>query len=439
MPSNTHRHHILIVGGGAGGLELATRLGNRLGKRNKAEITLVDESMTHLWKPLLHEVAAGTLDSHEDDLDYLAQAHWHHFRYRLGRMDGLDRKRKEILLAPTLDQDGQEIVPRRTFSYDTLIIAVGSVSNDFGIPGAREHCLFLDNREQADYFQDVLMKNYIKAQTRPIPLRAGQLTVAIVGGGATGVELAAELRNAARQLVAYGLDRINPERDVKLVIIQAKERLLAELPARLSHAIEEDLRRLKVDIHVNEQVTEVTPEGVRTKSGKFIPAELKVWAAGIKAPDFLRDLDGLETNHINQLVVRQSLQTTRDDDIFAFGDCAACPQPGKPQPVPPRAQAAHQQGSMLIKAMRNRLKGKPLPVYVYKDYGSLISLGRYSTVGSLMGNLIGSIMVSGLFARLMYLSLYKLHQRALHGTLRTILITLANLLTRPTRPRLKLH
>jgi len=94
---------------------------------------------------------------------------------------------------------------------------------------------------------------------------------------------------------------------------------------------------------------------------------------------------------------------------------------------------------MLVKSLTNRIKGKPLPVYVYRDYGSLISLGAYSTIGNLMGSIIGNVTISGLFARFMYISLYKLHQRALHGILRVALITLANMLTRPTRPRLKLH
>jgi NADH:ubiquinone reductase (H+-translocating) len=438
MSLNPHR--IVIVGGGAGGLELATRLGDKLGKRKRADITLIDETLTHLWKPLLHEVAAGTLDSHDDELDYLAQAHWHHFSFRLGRMDGLDRKQRLVFLAPTLDRQGKEITPRRSFSYDTLVIAVGSVSNDFGIPGVKERCFFLDNREQADYFQDILLSGYIQAQTQnEALLRAGQLTVAIVGAGATGVELAAELRNAARQLVAYGLDRINPERDVKLVIVQAMERILPELPPALSQSVQAQLEKMKVQIHTNERVVKVAEEGLYTASGLFIPAGITVWAAGIKAPDFLRGLDGLDTNHLNQLVVRQTLQATRDDNIFGFGDCAACPRPNTNSPVPPRAQAAHQQASMLVKSLTNRIKGKSLPVYVYRDYGSLISLGAYSTIGNLMGSIIGNVTISGLFARFMYISLYKLHQRALHGILRVALITLANMLTRPTRPRLKLH
>lgn len=437
------RHHIIIVGGGAGGLELAVALGRRLGRRKLADVTLVDATLTHLWKPLLHEVAAGTLDSHEDDVDYLAVAYCNHFRFRLGRMDRLDRERREISLAPTLDEDGEEFIPRRTFRYDTLIMAVGSVTNDFGIPGVREHCLFLDSRRQADRFHQLLLKRCYQAHAQGSPLREGQLHVAIAGAGATGVELAAELHDATRQLVVFGLDRLNPERDVKLNIIDAADRVLPGLPPRISAATENILRKLGVGIHTGERIAQADAAGFHTAGGLFIPAEIKVWAAGIKAPDFLQGLDGLESNRANQLLVLPTLQTTLDESIFALGDCAACPiEPGSDQLVPPRAQAAHQQASLLVKSMRRRLQGKPLPEYRYKDYGSLINLSRYSAVGNLMGNLMGkpgSMMIEGMMARMAYLSLYKMHQRAVHGSVRVALNTLANLLTGRSKPRLKLH
>lgn len=129
-------HRIVIVGGGAGGLELATRLGRKLGKSGAARIILVDANLTHIWKPLLHEVAAGSLNSSEDELNYVAQAKWNHFEFQLGRMSGLDRAGKSITPAPTLDDDGQVLMPERSISYDSLVIAVGSTTNDFGTPGA---------------------------------------------------------------------------------------------------------------------------------------------------------------------------------------------------------------------------------------------------------------------------------------------------------------
>ncbi len=433
-------HHIVIVGGGAGGLELATRLGDTLGRRGGARVTLIDRSRTHLWKPLLHEFAAGSMDLDHHALSYLAQARWHHFRFQRGSMDGLDRKRKVVKVAPTDDEDGRELIPRREIPYDTLVIAIGSNTNDFGTPGAREHTISLDMPEQAELFHQRLVNACIRANAQVAPLRPEQLKVAIIGAGATGVELAAELHKTTRELVAYGLDRINPEKDIKLTVIEAAPRILPAVPERISKAAEELLRGLNVQVLTGERVTAVAADGVVTASGKTIPAELTVWAAGIKAPDFLKELDGLESNRINQLVVTQTLETTRDPDVFAFGDCASCPRPGSERPVPPTAQAAHQQASHLARMLPRRLAGKPVKPWRYRDFGSLVSLGEYSTVGSLMGALLGgTIFIEGLFARIMYISLYRMHLYALHGLAKVVFDSLAKMITRRTEPRVKLH
>ena len=324
---NAGPHRIVVVGGGAGGLELVTRLGNSLGRKGLAEITLIDSSRTHLWKPLLHRVAAGSMDLNDHEIDYLAQARWHHFRFRLGRMQGLDRAGKQVLLAPTLDETGDEIIAARSVPYDTLVVAVGSKTNDFGTAGAAEFALSLDAPAQASRFHSRLLNACLRANTQTEPLQPGQLHIAIIGAGATGVELAAELHNTTRELVAFGLERIDPERDIKVTLIEAAPRILPVLPERLSDATQRLLEAIHVDVLPGERVTEVNRDGVRTQSGRFVPAELVVWAAGIKAPEFLADLDGLESNRMNQLVVRQTLQTTRDANVFAMGDCASCPWP----------------------------------------------------------------------------------------------------------------
>lgn len=434
-------HKIVIVGGGAGGLELATKLGDSLGKKKKAEITLIDCTKTHVWKPLLHEIAAGSMNPDKHELEYMAQAHWHHFRFRLGRMDRLNRRKKEVSIAPYIDEDGKEIIPRRIFQYDTLIISVGSTTNDFGIKGAAEHSIALDTQEQAEVFHQKLHHAILKAQTQKKAIQPGQLEVVIVGAGATGVELAAELHKATREMTAYGIDRVNPDRDIKISIIEASSRLLPALPKKLSHSVELELRKLRVHLYMGERVTSVSAKGVTTHTKRFVPSALVVWAAGVKAPDFLKKIDGLETNRINQLLVHTTLQTTRDDSIFAFGDCAACPIDGTDQFVPPRAQAAHQQASLLFKSMKMRVKGKVnLPQYIYKDYGSLVNMGEYSTVGNLMGSLMGgSMFIEGFIARLMYQSLYKMHLMALHGFMSTALQTLARIITRRTEAQVKLH
>ena len=434
-------HHIVIVGGGAGGLELATRLGDSLGKKKRAAITLIDSSRTHVWKPLLHEIAAGSMDPEKHELNYLAQAHWHHFKFRLGRMSNLDRTKKEVLLAPYHDEDGIEVIPARGIPYDTLVIAIGSTTNDFGVKGAIEYSIALDTQDQAEKFHRKLHNSLVRAQTQTSPIGEGQLDVAIVGAGATGVELAAELHNTTRELAAYGLDNIDAEKDIKISIIEASQQLLPALPRKLADAVELELKKLGVQVNTGERVTEVTAKGVHTHSGRFIPSALVVWAAGIKAPDFLNNIAGLESNSINQLVVKQTLQTTLDANIFAFGDCAACPWIGHTANVPPRAQAAHQQASLLVKTMKYRAAGKQkFPEYKYRDYGSLVNLGRYSTVGSLMGAISGgSMYIEGLIARAMYRSLYQMHLVALHGFFSVFLQSIGRLISRRTEPQVKLH
>ncbi|SDG50424.1 NADH dehydrogenase [Pseudomonas benzenivorans] len=431
-------HRIVIVGGGAGGLELATRLGRTLGKRGQARVTLVDANLTHIWKPLLHEVAAGSLNSSEDELNYVAQAKWNHFEFQLGRMAGLNRAERRISLAATLDERGEVLVPERELGYDSLVLAVGSSTNDFGTTGAAEHCLFLDTREQAERFHRQLLSHYLRAHANQDG-STGQISVAIVGAGATGVELAAELHHAAHELAAYGLDRIRPE-NMRITLIEAGPRVLPALPERIGKPVHQTLEKLGVTVLTNAAVSQVTHDALLTAQGDSISASLKVWAAGIRAPSFLKELDGLESNRINQLQVRPTLQTTRDDNIFAFGDCAACPQPGGDgRNVPPRAQAAHQQASLLAKSLKLRIAGQALPEYRYRDYGSLISLSSFSAIGNLMGNLTGSVMLEGWLARVFYISLYRMHQMALYGPLRTLLLMLSDRIGRSTEPRLKLH
>jgi NADH:ubiquinone reductase (H+-translocating) len=430
---------IVIVGGGAAGLELATRLGRKLGKRGKAEVTLIDATRTHVWKPLLHQVAAGTFDPAQHALEYLAHARWNHYRFRLGAMEELDRIERKVVLAPLYNDKGEELIPSRSFAYDYLVFAIGSVSNDFGISGVSEHCLMLDTKSQAAAFQKQLLEALIRANTQTAPLREGQLDVAIVGAGATGVELAAQLHQVTRQISQYGFEVIDPERHIRLHILDAGPRILPALPEKLSGQVQKELERLGIQVHVSEKVTKVDAEAVHTASGLVIPAAIKVWSAGIKAPDFLGE-QGLSTNRINQLKVNADLTLEDDHRIYAIGDCAACVMNAQGDLVPPRAQAAHQQASFVAKAIARRVKNKPFSGrYVYRDYGSLVTLGRYSTVGSLMGAITGSVRVSGWIARWVYLSLYKTHQLTLFGWWRTGLTTLARMLRRSTNPAIKLH
>lgn len=420
---------IVVVGGGAGGMPLVTALGRKLGRRNRAHITLVDRSLTHIWKPRYHEVATGAIDADLDAVDYRSHAHRNHYHFHQGDLKGIDRENKQIQLAALRDQTG-EVLPERTIPYDYLIVALGSQGNDFNTPGVREHCYFLDRRDQAERFQQRFLSLAAAADYYERSLR-----IAIVGAGATGVELAAELHHAVSLLKTYGHDRLGRDK-LHVTLIEAGPRILPALSERVGNAAARHLSKLGVDIRLETMVAEATEEGFTTKSGELIPADLLVWAAGIKASDTVASF-GLPVNRLNQITVDTKL-LTEDDCIYAMGDCASLAYGDKI--VPPRAQAALQMANYLAKALPARIRGKSVGDFRYQDRGSLVSLSEYSSVGVLMGNLgRGNIFVEGWLARMTYISLYRLHQAALYGWPRTVLLLFAGRFNRLWRPRLKLH
>ncbi len=440
-PVEGARHRIVIVGGGAGGLELATRLGDRFKKSGEAEVVLVDQSPTHLWKPLLHEVAAGSLDRSASQLEYAAQARWHHFQFQQGALIGLQRERKQITVAQVNDETGAVILPERVLAYDTLVLAIGSVTNFFNTPGASQNALSLDSVTEAEHFRRKLIATCMRAQhlRENTDASSPAVDIAIIGAGATGVELAAELRNTAQVLGAYGLHRLDPQHDIHITLIEAGSRILGPLPERVAQETARMLEALHITTLVGEPVTDVQPDKVVTASGKLINADIIVWTAGIRIAPILANV-GLPVNKLGQVIVSQHLQLEDDASIFAFGDCANCPWPESGKTVPPRAQAAHQQASYLFDAIPRRIQNKSSEAFHYHDHGSLISLGRFNAVGNLMGKITHrSLLIEGALARLIYFSLYRAHLVALHGVLRMMLDTVAHWLRRKTRPRVKLH
>ncbi|MFC7368046.1 NAD(P)/FAD-dependent oxidoreductase [Vreelandella zhaodongensis] len=427
---------IVIVGGGAGGLALATRLGRTLGKKKRAEVVLLDRDTTHVWKPLLHELATGVLNSSMDEVDFRGHSSAHHYRYQHGSLNGLDRQRKVIHLAPLLDDDNNEVLPARELTYDYLVLALGSVSNDFGTKGVADHCHFIDSPEQAKAFQRDMINTFLR-YTDPELRQHKELTIGIVGGGATGVELSAELLDASRLLNAYGVTATDHQ-TISVHLIEAAPRLLPGLSERISETVQQELEKMGVAVHVGTAIQEAQQYQLVTGDGEVIETDLNVWAAGIKAPPFLAELD-LTTNQKNQVNVHQTLQSVDDPHIFAMGDCASCPQ-GEGSTVPPRAQAAHQQAKLLAKNLVELLDNKPLKDFVYRDHGSLVSLARYDAVGSLMRSSASrGLFLEGWLARRAYASLYRMHQLSIHGAPKTGLAWLVDKLNRYLKPRMKLH
>lgn len=428
---------IVVVGGGAGGLPLVRKLGAYFG-RELYDIILVDRSRSHIWKPLLHEVAAGSLDANMDEIGYGGHGVRWGYRFFYGSLESIDRENQQIITTPFIDEDGREIVARHTIRYDYLVLAYGGVSNDFGIPGVRDHCLFLENRDQAEAFRQKLLNQCFRVSHLAGTDGDARVRICIIGGGATGVELAAELYNAAKGLRDYGLEVFDESR-LEVTLLEAGPRILPALPEDLAQAAHEELEALGVRVQVGTMVTGIDGTGVAIKDGDRIEADLRVWAAGVKGGTIAGSLDGLELTRSNQIQVRSTLQTTVDDRIFAIGDCCSCPQPEGP-PVPPRAQSANQMAATVFENIRSLIAGMTPKPFVYRDKGSLVSLSRFSTVGSLMGNLVGGRMaIEGRLARLAYMSLYRLHLIAVHGWLKGLGLIAVGHINQVIRPKLKLH
>ncbi|MBA2651845.1 MAG: NAD(P)/FAD-dependent oxidoreductase [Tatlockia sp.] len=436
---SSEKTRIVVVGGGAGGLELIVNLCN-LAKKMPLEIILVDKQLKHLWKPLLHEVASGTFSAYQDEIDYISYAYQKGFNFVYGELQEINQESQSVTVGLYSPESQNFPYSERKIPFDILILATGSQVNDFNIPGVREHCLLLDDLAKAEFFHQILIdKIILKNQSG----NKDTIKITIVGGGATGVELAAELAYTFSRAFKYlrkGLDSAeNPL--FQITLIDAASRLLNMMPKRISKSVRDYLIKHNIKVLTDTKITKVTEKGLETEDRGFIESSIIVWAAGIKANNLVLS-HNLELNKINQFIVSDTLQTTVANNIFAFGDCACCPQvdkKGKTNYVPPRAQAAHQQAKMLAQSIKNYINNKPLPSYTYTDHGSLISLSHNNAVGVLMSRVAKSFFIEGLFARLTYWLLYKKHLLILKGARFVFLSSLIDLLMRKRKPEIKLH
>ncbi len=432
---DSDKERIAVIGGGAGGLELAVKLARKLKRDRSVEVVLIDKNPTHIWKPLFHEVATGSMNSHHDEASYRMLARKHGFRFLLGRVSDIDTDDKLVLVDRVLNSEQEEIMPEREVCYDRLVVAVGSHSNDFGIEGVDRFARQLDSREEAELFNKhfASMLHRINSLGEP----DAQLNVAIVGGGATGVELAADMHNVAGRLKEYGFEHFSRER-LSVAILEAAPGLLPRLPDRIGVSVKRELERIGVRVHVGTTVSKVCRDAVVTSEGEQIPADISVWAAGVRAPEWLADC-GFATDKLGRVVVEPDLRVKGLDDVWALGDCCSFYREDGTE-VPPRAQAAHQMASVVTRNIQRTRKGRKTKPFVYRDFGSLVNLSKYSTVGNLMGNLVhGTVFVEGWLARMAYLSLYRMHQAAIHGTFSMLLIMLGDRIYKATRAEVKLH
>jgi len=426
----TNVPRIVVVGGGVAGLALATKLGNKLGKRGRAEIVLVDRNSAHVWKPMLHTFAAGTSNVYQEKISYLAHAAKHGFGFVLGTLGAIDHVRRKVVLAPLLSDDGCLLLEQREVDYDYLILAGGSRANDFATPGIAENCHFIDDLNEAKSFNGSLYGQLIRAIEYKIPLN-----VAIVGGGATRVELAAELHQLMKIAEGYGR-RMRPE--INITLIESGPRILAAFPEKVAAAATRELSNLSIDVRVGTRVVAADQQGYVIADGSRVDASLRVWAAGVKAPDAFSKLLDLAHSRSGQIVVDTRLMAAGSERIFAVGDCSNLALDGVDRPLPPTAQVARQQALHLARYLPEFLEGKKIPAFVFRDFGSLVSLGKYNAFGTLgRRGLYQGGFIQGQFARLSHAALYRLHQIELHGFAGASLLWLSGLIALPVRPSVR--
>ena len=404
---------IIIIGGGAGGLELATDLGDKLGKTDKAQITLIDKNSYHLWKPLLHEVATGVLDEQVDNIFYAAQGQQHNFEFTQGNFTNLDRDQKQITIINHQDET-------LTINYDILVIAIGSTSNDFGTPGVKEHCIFLDDQNAAIRLRETLINKFTSFCSiidNDQSSEEDKIRIAIVGGGATGVELASELPHMVETFGACGRNKMCSDL-LDVSVIEATDRILPALPEKTAASITKTLEKQGIHVLTKTMITKAESDGFYPKEGDTIKADIMIWTAGVKAPDYLKEIAGLESSRSNQLVVKPTLQTSRDDSIFVIGDCAYAMQDNG-HASPPTAQAAHQMAKICYENIINILNNNPLKSFKYTDNGTIISLHDTAQgVVKIAGK--SEMSVKGWFALIIHRLLYRMHQASLLGIFKAI-------------------
>lgn len=419
---------IVIAGGGTAGLQLAARLGKRLGKRGLANIVLMDRYRTHLWKPLLHEVAAGKLEPYIHHTSFALQARRYGFRFVQGEFTSLNRDNRTLAIT-TAGSDGATYATALT--YDTLVLAIGGTTQYFGVPGASEHALALDSVPGAEYARtqivDALRRVSSQAKAADRPARA---SVAIVGAGATGVQLAAQVRQMSRVLSQYGIHSLDPDCGTEIRLLEASGSILPGMDHRLADRTTAELQAQGIQILLNTRVTEVRPDCLHVAGAAPVTADVTIWTAGVTVSPVLSNI-GLQVTRNGRVRVGDTLQTLEDEHIYALGDCASFRPAGELAELPTRAQVAHQQAIYLARALPRALAGKPVARFKFQDRGSVISLADDKALCHLLApGASDGWQVQGALAKLVHAVIYRRHVLAIQGFVRAVAMTLSQRLER---------
>jgi len=361
------RPTVVIVGAGFGGLRAARSLGDA-----PVDVVLVDRHNYHLFQPLLYQVATAGLEPEQIARPVRAVLRrQRNFEFRMTEVTGLDPDGKRLVTT-----DGP-------IAYDYLILAVGGETNYFGLEGVVRHGFGLKDIPEAIRIRNHVLHAFERAMLESdAERRRAWLTFVVVGGGPTGVEMAGALSELIRLVLVKDYPRLNVK-DVRVLLLEATDRLLGPMPARLREAAAETLWRKKhVEVRFGATVADYDGARVSLKSGEVIPARTLIWAAGVQAVSLTARL-GLPTVRQGRVAVTPTLAVPEHPDIYVIGDAAYLEVDGAPLPM--MAPVAIQMARTAAANIRRRLAGQPPVSFDYRDPGSLATIGRNAAVAYIRG------------------------------------------------------
>jgi NADH dehydrogenase len=356
-------HRIVIVGGGFGGLHLVRGLEREL-RPGEAEVTLVDRNNYHLFTPLLYQVATGELPPHAVAYP-LRQTVVREAKYRFieTNVESIDLEAHTVATA-----DGP-------LPFDRLVVAAGSVTNDFGIPGVRQHALGMKYLDEAQEVRRHVLGCFERADLAADEgERRELLTFAIIGAGPVGVELSSSLRDLFDHSLRGSYANVDVDRDPRIVLLDAGDRVLATMDERLARIAAARLARQHIDVRLGRLVSEVGPGIIRTRQGEELRASTIVWAGGVRTAPLVTSVALPQSR--GRLIVDAFFRVSGRDDLFALGDGAYVESQGRP--LAQLAQVAVLEAPSLAANLVRLMRGQPPRPYVHKEKGDLVALGRTS-------------------------------------------------------------
>ena len=373
---------VVIVGAGFAGLNAARAL-----RRAPVQVVLVDRNNYHLFQPLLYQVATAGLEPEEIARPARAILRGQkNFDFRMVDVTRVD------FAARRLETTGGPI------SYDFLVLAPGGETNFFGLESMQRHGLGLKDIPDAIAIRNHVLTCFEQAMLEPDPeKRRTLLTFIVVGGGPTGVEMAGALSELIRLVLVKDYPRLNIK-DVRILLLEATDKLLAAMPERLREAAVKTLWRKWIDVRFGAQVADYDGTQIRLKSGEIIPAQTVIWAAGVRASSLNATL-GLPASRQGRIAVEPTLQVTAHPEVFIIGDAAYREHNGEPLPMV--APVAIQMGRFVARNIKRQLRGQPLELFHYRDQGTLATIGRNAAVANVYG-----IKASGFVAWVMWLGIH---------------------------------